>query len=432
MDFTEQLKLLKDAQGDPAKLALASVDLAFPELPENKRVAIKQSLEAAAIPHWCDEDILAALLEDSQPNYADLLVCLQDLNVVEQFPARGSTALNVHEATRLALRRQMASDEKDKFRALSIQAAAYFADELNPAARIEWIYHLLCGNPELGADELEKVGREWFSTARPEDCLALAAALMELHDSGLLEGRALLWVLLFMTWTRVSRGETAQLAGMTTKILKLAQSVGDLSGEADTQALRGDVLQAQGNLAAAQAAFEEYLAISRRLAEQDPGNAGWQRELGVAHSRVGDVLQAQGNLAAAQAAFEKDLAISRRLAEQDPGNAGWQQGLGVAHSRVGGVLQAQGNLAAAQAAFEENLAISRRLAEQDPGKTRGGNRDWEWRTAGWVMCCRRKAIWRPRKQPLKRIWRSAAGWQSRTPAKRGVATGIGSGAQPGG
>ena len=45
----------------------------------------------------------------------------------------------------------------------------------------------------------------------------------------------------------------------------------------------GDVLQAQGKLEKAQAAFAEYLAISRRLAEQDPSNPGWQRVLATAH-----------------------------------------------------------------------------------------------------------------------------------------------------
>ena len=101
-------------------------------------------------------------------------------------------------------------------------------------------------------------------------------------------------------------------------------------------------MEAQGRLELAQAAFEQYLTISRRLAERDPCNAGWQRELAVAYSRVGGVLEAQGRLDGARAAFEQGLTIFRRLAEQDPSNAGWQRDLAVAYSRVGGVLQAQG------------------------------------------------------------------------------------------
>ena len=57
---------------------------------------------------------------------------------------------------------------------------------------------------------------------------------------------------------------------------------------------------AQGKLTEAQTAYRENLAISRRLAEQDPSNAGWQRELAAAHGQVGNVLQMQGDLTAAE------------------------------------------------------------------------------------------------------------------------------------
>jgi Flp pilus assembly protein TadD len=135
-------------------------------------------------------------------------------------------------------------------------------------------------------------------------------------------------------------------------------------GGAESSKTRGGVLQAQGKLEQAQAAFAEYLAISQRLAEQDPSNAGWQRDLAVAHSKVGGVLEAQGKLEQAQAAFAECLAISRRLAEQDPSNAGWQRDLAIAHSRVGGVLEAQGKYLAADHLGQFSLrAVHDRRAE---------------------------------------------------------------------
>jgi Flp pilus assembly protein TadD len=91
----------------------------------------------------------------------------------------------------------------------------------------------------------------------------------------------------------------------------------------------GDVLQAQGKLESAQGAFGESLKISRRLAEQDPTNAGCLRELAVAHYRVGSVLEAQGKLEAARLEYMEDLRISEYLAELDPSNALWQQDLAV-------------------------------------------------------------------------------------------------------
>jgi Flp pilus assembly protein TadD len=71
-------------------------------------------------------------------------------------------------------------------------------------------------------------------------------------------------------------------------------------------------------------------------------------DLAAAFSRVGGVLEAQGELEAAQTTFAENLTISRGLAEQDPSNADWQRDLAAALSRVGGVLEAQGELEAAQ------------------------------------------------------------------------------------
>jgi site-specific recombinase XerD len=73
--------------------------------------------------------------------------------------------------------------------------------------------------------------------------------------------------------------EAAQLSKVVDTTLDLARAVQDLRAEAEAQCLLGDVLQAQGRLEAAQKAYGESLAISRRLVEQDPSNADWQREL---------------------------------------------------------------------------------------------------------------------------------------------------------
>jgi tetratricopeptide (TPR) repeat protein len=365
MDLADQLRVLQAAQGDPAKLALATVDLAYPAMADVERAALKEALEAAAVTHWCDEAILAALLEISAEESAARLARLRQLSVVEPFPARGSNAVNVHEAARLALRQAMAGDPDSRFRALSSRAVRYFRDDDTAAGRIEWIYHLLCADPELGATELEKLDREWSSRARPEEQAALAAALKELDETGLVAGRARARVLLAVAWVRAIRREYAQLGDTAIQALALARSVRDARAEGDSLCLLGGVLEAQGRLAEAMASFQEARAISRRLADQDPTNAGWLRDLAVVHSRVGGVLEAQGELTEARAAFQEALAIRRRLADQDPTNAGWQQELAVAHHRVGRVLEAQSKLAEAMEAFQEALAICRRLADQD-------------------------------------------------------------------
>lgn len=372
MDLAEQIRVLEAAKGDPAKLTLATVDLAYPDLPESERAALGESLEASAIPHWCDASILTTLLEIPGQESATRLGRLSRLSVVEPFPARSDNDINVHESNRIALRKRMAAEDQSRFRTLSGRMAAHFESDLTAAGRIEWIYHLLCSEPERGATELEKLDRQWTRSAHPEDRYALASALAELDDTRMVQGRARVWVLLVIAWARVSRGEEARLADVAIRILDLARSVADPRAEGDAQCLLGDALSAQGKLEKAQAAFAENLTISWRLAEQDPSNAGWQRELAGAQNRVGGVLRAQGKLAEAEAAFGKYLTIMRTLAEQDPGNAGWQRDLAVAQGWVGSLLEEQGKLAEAEAAFGEFLAISRLLTEKDPS-----NGDWQ-------------------------------------------------------
>ena len=131
---------------------------------------------------------------------------------------------------------------------------------------------------------------------------------------------------------------------------------------------------AAGDRAGALAAYEESLAIRRKLAASDPGNAGWQRDLSVSLNKVGDVRLAAGDRAGALSAYEESLAIRRKLAASDPGNAGWQRDLSVSLDKVGDVRLAAGDRAGALSAYEESLAIRRKLAAADPGNA-GWQRD---------------------------------------------------------
>jgi tetratricopeptide (TPR) repeat protein len=366
MDITEQLRILQEAQGDPTKLVLASIDIVYPALLESEREILKDALKAAAISHWCDEAILATLLEVPQSEAEILLDRLRNLNVVESFLARGANAVNVHEATRLALRKQMASDQQIFFRTLTTRAQAYFETDKSPAGQIEWIYHFLIADPNKGATACEALDRQWTYQSHPEDRYALALALKELETGEFLVGRARIEALLCIGETRSYRGETAQLESFAQEILVQAQRDNYAFGAARANSLLGNCFQAQGQLDEAKVAFDETLRISRQLAEQDPSNVVWQRSLAVAYSRTGDVLQAQGQLVEAKEAFDEYLRISRQLAEQDPSNAVWQRGLAVAYSKTGDVLQAQGLFVEARAVYDECLRIFRQLAEQDP------------------------------------------------------------------
>ena len=343
---------LLETQGDTQAQAILTAEFALTIQPQEERERMRSDLDAAAVLHWFDVQLLAHLLDLDETEARRRFDRLGKLPFVEKFPDRHVVMRNVHETTRLAWRKRLAMERPNVWQTLSARAADWFAKETAPVQRIEWIYHLLCAEPDEGARRLEEMDRVWTSTAHPEHRQALALALNELETSALLKGRARVEGLLCLAEVRSLRGETAHAEGVARKIEALARDIGHAPGLGRAFCLLGEVLETQGRLEVAQAAFGEYLTISRRLAEQDPSNVSWLRELGVACSKAGSMLQAQGKLEAAHAAFEE---------EQDPSNAGWQRELAVAHNRVGGVLQAQGKLEAAQKAFGQDLAISRRL-----------------------------------------------------------------------
>jgi tetratricopeptide (TPR) repeat protein len=115
--------------------------------------------------------------------------------------------------------------------------------------------------------------------------------------------------------------------------------------------------------------FRDGLAIAEQLAQADPGNAGWQRDLSVSFDRVGDVLVAQGNLPEALKSLRDGLAIRDRLAQADPGNAGWQRDLAVSNERIGDMERRLDHPAEARAALERALAIYDSLLAANPENT---------------------------------------------------------------
>ena len=117
--------------------------------------------------------------------------------------------------------------------------------------------------------------------------------------------------------------------------------------------------------------------ILAALAEKDPGNADWQRDLEISHNKVGDVLKDQGDLAAALDEYRANLDICQRLAEKDPNNAGWQRDLFVSYTRIGLVANRKNDLLAALDAFKKAEKIALHMNEISPTAARSdGDLNW--------------------------------------------------------
>lgn len=147
-------------------------------------------------------------------------------------------------------------------------------------------------------------------------------------------------------------------------------SAKELLFRSETLSQIGQVRMDQGDLAEALEAFEQSLALTRRLIRRDPANNEWLAGLGAAHFWVGYVDWQRGNLEGALASYGDYLYVSRKLVERDPENLDWQLELSYAHNNIGSVLAAQGQAQEAVEAFRASLEIKKRLvAEQSENKS---------------------------------------------------------------
>ncbi len=113
--------------------------------------------------------------------------------------------------------------------------------------------------------------------------------------------------------------------------------------------------------------------IISALAAQDPGNAGWQRDLSVSFNKIGDVQSAKGDLDGALKAYQDSLAIRRSSPRRTPATPSWQRDLSVSFEqdrrRAGRAGRSRGRAARPT---RQGRAIREKLAAQDPG-----NAEWQ-------------------------------------------------------
>ena len=154
---------------------------------------LAETVRAAAIPHWFDAPLLAALLalppEEAGRRYA----ALQEMPFVQAVGGRGHA---LHELTRRLLLDELWAERPADFRAWSRRAAESFDGQADAddTARIEAIYHWLAADPDRGADLVWTWDAEWNNTFRYNLVYALVQAGLEHDAAGRLAGRAKGWV----------------------------------------------------------------------------------------------------------------------------------------------------------------------------------------------------------------------------------------------
>ena len=358
------LQVLTETQRDPARLALASVDLRYPELLADERENIRNAMVAAAVPHWFDVPFLAALLDITPEEAAIRVDQITRLSNVEPFPARGETAYNVHEASRLPLREYLRIHQPDLWKLYAQRARDHVAASgAQDHLRIEALFHQFAADSAAAVADCDLLDRE--VRINPTRRAPLCTALNELVAAGWLQGEALVEASRVPLWFRCSRGEEAALEPEANKLFELAKVHAGDRQIADVQCLMGDIQVMRGNLKNARAAFEKSLGHLYVLDHEQP-DVGLSRDLLSSLIKLGNVAIAQGNLDEAARLFTDSKAIAERIVASDPTHAAWQRDLVVTMLRLADVVSDQGDrLRAAELASAAEM-IACEWSERDP------------------------------------------------------------------
>ena len=108
---------------------------------------------AAAVPHWFNADILAALLQVESAEAEHLYHDLQVLSISEPFGVLGYA---LHDLTRTGILSHLAANQTDLFINYSQGAYQYFCQFEDQQNTVEALYHLLATNKLLGLEKFKK------------------------------------------------------------------------------------------------------------------------------------------------------------------------------------------------------------------------------------------------------------------------------------
>jgi len=373
-DLQDFLKRMQAAGSDEER-AWLTTEYLLQSLPFD----LRQMAWAAAVPHWFDAEILAALRPELKEQAETLYIQLQSLPFVEPFQGRGH---NVHELTRRLMLGQLWQECRDEYVELSQRAADYFAPhtlssqslaellqklkpgspeeqraevlktfpdqaetslKADPRLQIEHIYHLLIADPERGAAQVRQRGLEWHDEMDYTyvNLIALSRAVREHAEAGRVAGEGKDWGLY---WEAVAA--TAQYEYSTAiKVysILLNSSATELKARAFWRL--GDVHVQLSELPQARGRYEEALGLYRAIGAK-LGEANCIQSLGDVHVRLSELPQARGR-------YEEALGLYRAIGDK-LGEANCIQSLGDVHVRLSELPQARGR-------YEEALGLYRAI-----------------------------------------------------------------------
>jgi len=156
VSIEEILKRVQQAETETERQWIL-LELQMSQMPDD----LVSMLWAAAIPHFFDANILAALRPELAEQADKLYEKLKTLTFVEEFPKQG---YNIHELTRNVLLNQLWQQDKDEFLRLSQRAADYFfSEKMSSEEDVEFCYHEILNEGDAQTGRLLDRAIDWWT-----------------------------------------------------------------------------------------------------------------------------------------------------------------------------------------------------------------------------------------------------------------------------
>ncbi len=421
-----------------------------------------QTLVAASLPSYSAEAEIASALyaasatQEAAQRVADARIreLMREIDGLRQTAERAQATSGTNRAAAEAARLDLARAEERFVAELAARDQVYARQIAVFRAGVEDITStpeglealaIFNGGDRIGAltilkdlraaeDAAEEAGLKIRSAARARPIAALA---LETRNKGELATADLISLYEEITeldpsvhWDWVELGRLYMAAGRLVSAAHAAQKATETARDDRDRSVAfdalGDVLFSQGYEEAALQAYRQSLAISDRLAHENPLNVDLQRDRSVLHIKIGDVLLSLGDLEGVVQAYNESIAIVRgsqsrqgwngpvadrreradigiRLVHEDeltsawrrqrsitmgrlraslstadlsgdapaprPEEVDWRLNRAVSLARIGDILLAQGDYGGAMRTYNESLALKEQLAVESPDDT---------------------------------------------------------------
>jgi tetratricopeptide (TPR) repeat protein len=130
-----------------------------------------------------------------------------------------------------------------------------------------------------------------------------------------------------------------------------------------------DLALAAGRSADAESLYRQSLQVRQELADAEPGNTTYRRDLSVSFERLADLALAAGRSADAESLYRQSLQVAQELADAEPGNTTYRRDLSVSFERLADLALAAGRSADAESLYRQSLQVRQELADAEPGNT---------------------------------------------------------------